>query len=278
MKTVLITGCSSGFGRGMVDEFLRRGWSVIATMREAEMRQHILTDPLKLYDKKLSVLNLDVTNAAERQAVVEFVRTHGRLDCLVNNAGNCYLGAFEDLTDDQLRQQFETNFFGAAALTRSLLPHLRDSQGSVIFISSTFGFLGFPLTSAYCASKFAIEGLAESLYYELQPHSVRVAILEPGASRTNFGKNALWASSSVDAYNRQTQNFHRFKDQLSTTARDNTTRVAAVTCDIAEGKRSGLRVRIGRDAIATHWLQTLLPTPLRHHLLNRFFRRTFWRS
>lgn len=277
MKTVLITGCSSGFGRGMVDEFLRRGWSVIATMREAELRSHILADLRKQYDKQLSVLNLDVTNAAERQAVVEFVQTHGRLDCLVNNAGNCYLGAFEDLSTDQLRQQFETNFFGAATLTRSLLPHLRDSQGSVIFLSSAFGFLGFPLTSAYCASKFAIEGLAESLYYELQPHNVRITILEPGASRTNFGKNVIWANPSVDAYNRQTQNFHRFKDQLSTNARDNTALVAAVTCDISEGKRSGLRVRIGRDAIATYWLQTLLPTPLRHQLLNRLFRQTFWK-
>lgn len=260
----------------MVDEFLRRGWQVIATMRQAEVRSHILADLQKQYSKQLLVLNLDVTNAAERQAVVEFVQTHGRLDCLVNNAGNCYLGAFEDLSDEQLRQQFETNFFGAAALTRSLLPYLRDSQGSVIFLSSTFGFLGFPLTSAYCASKFAVEGLAESLYYELRPHSVRVAILEPGASRTNFGKNAIWANSSVDTYDRQTQNFHRFKDQLSTTAADNTARVAAVTADVAEGKRPGLRIRIGKDEIATHWLQTLLPTPLRHHLLNRFFRRTFW--
>ncbi|MGP1385174.1 MAG: SDR family oxidoreductase [Thainema sp.] len=278
MKTVLITGCSSGFGRGMVDEFLRRGWSVIATMREAEARSHIFADLLNQYDQQLVVLSLDVTDAAECQAVGEFVRTHGRLDCLVNNAGNCYLGAFEDLSDDQLRQQFETNFFGTATLTRSLLPYLRDSRGSVIFLSSTFGVLGFPLTSAYCASKFAIEGLAESLYYELQPHSVRIAILEPGASRTNFGKNAVWAESAVDAYSRQTQNFHRFKEKLSATATDNTARVAAVTADLAEGQRSGLRIRIGQDAIATHWLQSLLPAAIRHRLLNRFFHRTFWQT
>lgn len=278
MKTVLITGCSSGFGRGMVDEFLRRGWQVIATLREAELRSHLLAEPLKQYDKQLSVLNLDVTNAAERQAVVDVVQNYGRLDCLINNAGNCHLGAFEELSDEQLRQQFETNFFGAAALTRSLLPYLRDTHGHLIFISSTFGFSGFPLTSAYCASKFAIEGLAESLYYELRPHGVQVAILEPGASKTNFGQNVIWANPSVDVYERQTQNFHRFKAELSSTAINNTPRVAAITADIAEGKRPGLRVRIGTETISTHWLHVLLPERLRHQLLNYFFHRTFWKS
>lgn len=278
MKTVLITGCSSGFGRGMVDEFLRRGWFVIATLREAEVRLPIFADLLNQYGQQLTVLSLDVTNAAERQAVADFVQQQGRLDCLVNNAGNCHLGAFEDLSEDQLHQQFETNFFGAAALTRSLLPYLRASQGYLIFISSTFGFSGFPLTSAYCASKFAIEGLAESLYYELRPHGVQVAILEPGASKTNFGQNVIWATPTVDVYKRQTQNFHRFKAELSATATNNTPRVAAITADIAEGKRSGLRVRMGKETISTHWLHVLLPERLRHQLLNYFFHRTFWMS
>lgn len=278
MKTVLITGCSSGFGRGMVDEFLRRDWHVIATLRNAEQRQEILSAPLADYDHRLTILSLDVTNPAERQSVQTFIQEQGQLDCLVNNAGNCILGAAADLSETQIRQQLETNFFGAVLLTRSLLPYLHQAQGSIICLSSTFGYLGFPLTSAYCASKFALEGWAESLYHELKPHGIRVTVIQPGASKTNFGQNVEWAEQSTEPYRRQTKNFLAFKQRLSTNAQDNTAQVARVVANAAERKAPRFRIRIGQDAIATHWFKALTPEWLQLELLSRFFDQTFWQK
>ena len=278
MKTVLITGCSSGFGRGMVDEFLQQGWHVIATMRQADQRQDLLEPLLEQYDHRLTLLNLDVTQSEQIQDVVEFVQQEGRLHCLINNAGSCYLGALEDLSEAQIRAQFEVNFFGATMLTRSLLPYLRQNQGSLIFLSSIFGFLGFPLTAAYCASKFAIEGLAETLHYELKPHGVHVALLEPGGSKTNFGKNVIWAAEASLAYEQQTQNYHHLKERISTKAQNNTAQIARKAVDIAEGRDRRLRVRVGPDAVQTHWSKTLTPEWVWLKLMHQFYRRTFLSS
>ncbi len=275
MKTVLITGCSSGFGRGMVDEFLQRGWHVVATMRNAAERHEILAHPLERYGSRLTVLSLDVTDAEERQAIAEFVRDRGSLDCLINNAGDRIFGALENLSESQLCYQMKVNFLGAAFLTRSLLPYLRATRGTVIFVSSTFGYVGFPLTSAYCASKFALEGLAESLYYELKPHGVHVGILEPGASKTNFGSGAKWGNQDLAVYQTQTYNYHRLKAQLSAKAADNTQRVAQTAADVAEGKSRALRVQVGRDAAIAHLLQRTMPAWVQHIVLGRLYHQLF---
>ncbi|HHP7245379.1 MAG TPA: SDR family oxidoreductase [Elainellaceae cyanobacterium] len=275
MKTVLITGCSSGFGRGMVDEFLRRGWFVIATMRNAEERQGLLAEPIHHYGDRLSIVSLDVTSADQRDVVVEVVRQHGRLDCLVNNAGDRVFGALEDLSETQLCYQMKVNFFGAAFLTRSLLPDLRASQGAVIFVSSTFGYMGFPLTSAYCASKFAVEGLAESLHYELKPHGVHVSLIEPGASKTNFGQGAKWANGSAAPYRSQTKSYHRLKERLSLRATNNTPYVARTAANLAERKKHQLRVRVGQDAAIAHLFIRLVPRDWQIRILNRVYRRVF---
>lgn len=277
MKSVLITGCSSGFGRGMVDEFLGRGWHVFSTVRNAQQRRDILAEPRKQYGEQLTILDLELTDKSQREAVVEAVQQKGQLDCLVNNAGDRVFGALEDLSEAQIRYQFEVNFYAPVLLTRALLPLLREAKGSVIFVSSMFGYLGFPLTSAYCASKYALEGFAESLYYELEPHGVRVALIEPGASKTNFGKNVVWGALSSEAYRLQTENYHQLKAKLSLRARNNTPVVARRVADIAEGRDRSFRVRVGRDATLAYLFQRLLPERISVPLSKMLFRRLFLR-
>jgi NAD(P)-dependent dehydrogenase (short-subunit alcohol dehydrogenase family) len=276
MSSVLITGCSSGFGRAMVDEFLKRGWHVVGTMRNAPQRREILAESLEKYSDRLTILSLEITEPSQRDAVVEAVRKRGRLDCLVNNAGYRFYGALEDLGEEQIRRQFEVNFFGAVFLTRALLPLIREAQGTLIFISSTFGFTGFPLTSAHCASKYALEGLAESLYYELESHGVRVALVEPGASKTtNNGKNMSWAEGNSETYRIQTENYRRLNQRVISTAQDNTHLVAKRVADIAEGSDRQLRRRVGWDAHFTHIYQQMLPDRLRLPLSKMIYRRLF---
>jgi NAD(P)-dependent dehydrogenase (short-subunit alcohol dehydrogenase family) len=188
----------------MVDEFLARGWHVLASMRRVEERREGFAPLLGRYPDRLQLLELDVADADQRAAAIEAARRHGRLDCLVPNAGYGAFGALEDLSEEQLRHVFEVNFFGAALLIRAALPLVREAQGSVVVMSSAFGFNCFPLTSAYCATKFALEGLAESLYYELHPHGVRVGLIEPGANVTGFGERVIWGEHEGEAYRGQT--------------------------------------------------------------------------
>ena len=277
MKTVLITGCSSGFGRGMVDEFLRCGWQVISTMRHADQRRELLAEPLEKYGDRLTILTLDVTDPTQREAVAEYVRQKGDLDCLINNAGDRFFGPLEDLSEAQLRRQMEVNFYGPTLLTQALLPEIRAAQGTIIFISSTFGYTGFPLTSAYCASKYALEGLAESLYYELKPHGVHVALIEPGASHTNFGHDPGWAEGDSAAYQLQMRNYHLLKDRLRAKSPNNTLRVARQAVALAEGRSRRLRVRVGRDATLVYLWQRLVPDWIRLPVSDLFYRRIFLR-
>lgn len=259
-KTVLITGTSTGFGRAMVDEFLGRGWHVVASLRRAEVRRDLLAPAEKAHPGRVTVLDLDVTDPASRARAVEAMKAHGRLDCLVNNAGYGTFGALEDLSDEQLRRQHETNFLGPVLLTRDCLPLIRAAKGSVVFISSIFGINGFPLTGAYCSSKFAMEGMAESLYYELEPHGVRVALLEPGASVTGFGASVVWGERDTEAYRSQTKAYHRLKKKIADRKPDLAAGVAKKAADFACGRSKRLRQRVGGDAHVGYAFRRLTPS------------------
>jgi NAD(P)-dependent dehydrogenase (short-subunit alcohol dehydrogenase family) len=284
MRSALVTGSSSGFGRGVVSALLARGWKVYATLRDAASRAGDFAAEQAAHGDRLVLLSLDVADAAQRDAVVARVTADGALDCLINNAGYAQFGALEDLDEAQLRRQLEVNFFGAALLTRALLPSLRASRGVILNVSSVFGFSGFPLTGAYCASKYALEGLSESLYYELAPHGVRVGLVEPGGFRTQFGASVQWAhgagSSGGDGsvYAAQTRGYRKIHGKIS--ARPNGTppdAVIAALVKLAEAKRVPLRTVVGRDAKATAVLQRLVPewlrAPATSALLARFFQR-----
>lgn len=185
-STVLITGCSSGFGKATADFFLAQGWNVIATMRSPQPGLFEAND-------RLLVTALDVTQPASVSAALAAgIARFGGIDVLVNNAGIGLFGAHEAVSDEVIRQVFETNTFGVMAVNRAIIPHLRErGAGTIINVTSSAGIAPMPLVAAYTASKYAIEGFSESLAYELALFGIRVKLVEPGFSpTTSFAANS----------------------------------------------------------------------------------------
>jgi len=182
MKTVLITGTSSGIGEAAAQHFLLRGWRVCATARHPEK--------LGAWSHAAEVipLSLDVTNEESvRLAIGEAVRIAGSIDVLVNSAGIGLAGPLEAIPAEELERHFQTNFFGATRTIREVLPLFRTQKhGVIVNVSSVAGRFGIPFLSPNCASKFALEGLSESLYYELLPFNIRIKLIEPGGIKTSF--------------------------------------------------------------------------------------------
>jgi NAD(P)-dependent dehydrogenase (short-subunit alcohol dehydrogenase family) len=262
-RVVLITGSSSGFGRAMVSAFLRGGWSVLATARRAGARRELFAGDLAAHPGRLSVVDLDVTSEAAREATAAIVLGHHRrLDCLVNNAGRAVFGALEDLTPAQVREGVEVNYLGPALLTRALLPALRAARGRVICVSSMFGEQGFALSASYCAGKFALEGFAASLRHEVAPHGVQVALVEPGRHRTAFAQNAGWGEATFapsSPYREQSFGYAALKSRLAHRPAPAAESVARVVLRLANRKRMPLQVRVGADARVAHALRRILP-------------------
>lgn len=269
-RLALVTGASTGFGKGLVAALLARDWEVVATMRGASGRQDLLKDELAAHPGRLHLLPLDVTEKAERHAVAEHVmKTWGRLDLLVNNAGYGQFGALEDLSEEQLRWQFEVNFFGAAFLTRELLPALRAAKGKVLNVSSILGLVSLPLAGAYCSSKFALEGLSEALSFELEPHGVQVCAVEPGGFRTRFNANICWGEGSRrddSPYAAQTAGYQRMRERMMKRRGTPPEVVVEVMARLAEARSIPRRVRVGKDAQAMALLEALLPDQWAHRL------------
>ncbi len=279
-KIILLTGCSSGFGRLLVSEFLREGFRVIATMRDAENRQAIFNEELQKYADRLSLLSLDVANEAERHAVKTFIeeRCAGTLDCLVNNAGYGLFGAVEDLSEAQIREQLEVNFFGLALLTQELLPQLRNAKGRIINLSSVLGIAAMPMSALYCASKFAVEGFSEGLYYELKPHGVQVALVEPGGFRTSFADKVTWGEKSFDnasPYRKQTAAYSRYREKRASGAGVAPTPVIKAVLKLAKAKKMPLRVRCGNDAKAAYAVKRVLPEWLQTKVFSSVYGKIF---
>ncbi len=175
MSTAFITGCSSGYGHAIAQRFLDQGWNVVATMRRPDATLFAPSDRLRL-------LALDVTDEeAVAGAVAQALRAFDGIDALVNNAGIGCLSAFEATPSSVTRELFETNTFGLMAVTRAVIPHLRQrGRGVVVNVSSSVCFAGMPLVASYAASKWAVEGFTEALFYELDSFGVRVKLVEPG--------------------------------------------------------------------------------------------------
>ena len=183
-KTVLITGCSSGFGLDAAKRFSRAGWNVIATMRSPERDAELRALP------EMLVLRLDVQDRASIAAAISAgLARFGAIDVLVNNAGFGLFGIFESTPREKIQEQFDVNVFGVMDVTRAVLPHLRARKSGVILnVSSGAGVFTLPLLTGYCASKFALEGFSEALSYELLSQGIVVKILEPGGVvTTGFG-------------------------------------------------------------------------------------------
>lgn len=187
MKTVLITGCSSGIGAAAARALRERGWRVFATARKP-------ADVERLRAEGLESLALDLDDPDSIRAAVEDVlaRTDGRLDALFNNGGFGQVGAVEDLTRDALRAQFETNLFGWVELTNLVIPAMRrQGRGRIVMNSSVLGYAAFPYRGAYNAVKFAVEGLSDTLRLELAPAGIQVVLIEPGPITSRFRENCV---------------------------------------------------------------------------------------
>ncbi|NWB89395.1 SDR family oxidoreductase [Pseudomonas gingeri] len=240
MKTVLITGCSSGFGLETARYFLDHGWKVIATLRTP--REDLLP-----HSEHLRVLALDVTDPQSIQRVVEAA---GPIDVLVNNAGIGMFGALEGTPMDAVRDIFETNTFGTIALTQALLPQFRQRRaGTVVNVTSSVTLKPLTLLSVYTASKAAINAFTESLALELQPFNIRVSLVLPGrAPETRFGENAQARILIPEAYADLAKNVFAQWAQSSeiTLARD----VAEAVWRAANDPAAPLRIVAGADALA----------------------------
>ena len=277
MKRVLITGCSSGIGRMLVRSFLENGWFVIATMRRANQREELFAQELNEFPKNLVIKNLDVISQEDRASIASYVQQDG-LDCLVNNAGYALFGALEDCSEAQIRNQMEVNLTAPILLTRAILPALRLKKGRVINVSSVMAFMGFPLSSAYCASKSGLSMWSEAMRHELASLGVSVHVVEPGGFRTNFGTNIDWGLGDVSDYRTWTQGYHRLHDQLSKGEGKIPTPVINRILNIAEGRSLALRYRAGLDAVFNSFMNWLVPERLRLFVMGRMFQKVFTRS
>lgn len=193
-----ITGCSSGFGRELVKKVLSRGWKVAVTARDPSK----ISDIIAAHDDNALPLELDVTDSAQiDKAVKDVVDRFGRIDVLVNNAGHGYTTSIEEGEAQTVRALFETNVFGLAEIIRKVLPVMRSRKsGFIVNLSSVAGIVGNPGTGYYAATKFAVEGLSDSLAKEVAGLGIKVLVVEPGPFRTEFRTSVKRTNSQISDY------------------------------------------------------------------------------
>ena len=243
-KTVLITGASSGFGRVAAKLFHTNNWNVIATMRSPEKETELSAL------SNVFVSKLDVTDKLSIQnTVAAGIEKFGKIDVLVNNAGYGAMGALEAATEEQVRQQFEVNFFGLIDVTKAVLPGMRQNKSGVIInVSSVGGRVTFPFCSLYHASKFAVEGLTESLQYELNPLGIRLKIVEPGGYKTEFAGRSM-TLFNTDGFGEYKPAFNKFIDAIDHwPMSENIGEVADAIYEAATDGTEKLRYPVGHDA------------------------------
>lgn len=242
----LITGASSGFGRAIARAALEGGDVVVATAR----RPQALDDLRAAYPGCVQALALDVTEMDATQVIDEVVSRHGRIDVLVNNAGRTQVGALEETTAQELRYLFELHFFGPAALIRAVLPHMRrQGGGAVVQLSSVGGQTTAPGFGAYCATKFALEGLTQTLSQEVD-FGVRFLIVEPGAFRTGlFAAGSAYLSAEMPEYAATVGPTRAYVTSGDGTQPGDPAKAAAAILAALAAERAPLRLPLGDDAV-----------------------------
>ena len=249
-KVAVVTGSSIGIGNATALALARSGFLTYATMRNLGK-----SDGIKSAAEKeklpLRVAQLDVTDEDSIKSATQSILSEaGRIDVLVNNAGYGLGGAFEDLSMDELKAQYETNVFGLIRVTQAVLPAMRkQGSGRIINMSSGAGRFGYPGGSAYVSSKFAIEGLSESLAYELEPFGIRVVLIEPGFIRTNFAGGMVYAKRAQDPkspYSQMMQMVASISDKLMENSSPPEL-VADMVVDAAKSNAPNLRYLAGKD-------------------------------
>ena len=240
-KVWLITGATSGFGRALAEAALAEGDVVVGAARRPEG----LDDLVAAHPDQVEALRLDVTQTGAAEAAVhDVVARHGLIDVLVNNAGRTHVGAFEETTERELRELFDVHVFGPAALTRAVLPHMRERRsGAIVQMSSMGGQMSFAGFSAYSGTKFALEGLSEGLADEVAEYGIKVLIVEPGSFRTALfetGRAGTSTDSGLYAKVARTRFY---------TPPGDPAKAAALIRAALEAERTPLRLPLGDDGV-----------------------------
>ena len=255
-KVAVVTGSSSGIGLETALTLARNRFLTYATMRNLAKSDNIKS----VADKDnlpIRIVQLDVTDdTSVNNAFQSIIKETGRIDILVNNAGYALSGAFEDLSLEEIKNQYDTNFYGIIRTTQAVLPIMRKQRlGRIINISSGLGLFGFPGMSAYSSTKFAMEGLSESMAYELEQFGIKVILIEPGVIRTNMGNSIVIAKKVQDSsspYSQMMQkmgnNFKKFTENASSVDV-----VANIVLEAATSEKPHLRYLAGKDM--EMWMQ-----------------------
>jgi NAD(P)-dependent dehydrogenase (short-subunit alcohol dehydrogenase family) len=255
-KVAVVTGSSTGIGYETSLILARNGFHTFATMRKLDGEgTKQLSNIVKDENLPLEIIQLDVNND---KSVIDAINRiakekDGRIDVVVNNAGYDLMGALEQTSIDEIKAQFETNFFGAVRVMQAVIPLMRkQGRGIIVNITSLGGRISFPLNSPYHATKFALEGLSESIQYELEPFGIKIIVVEPGGVGSNFIKNLKWASKASDPSNstyRSIQNnilefFKQWTQNLT-----NPSEVAKAILKAVESDNPDFRYVVGNDAV-----------------------------
>jgi NAD(P)-dependent dehydrogenase (short-subunit alcohol dehydrogenase family) len=244
----LITGSSTGLGRALAQAVLERGYHLVATARNPEQLQ----DLSDRYPDRVTTIALDVTSPQSiQQAVEAALNAYGRIDVLVNNAGYGLVGAIEEVSDEDIKRQFDTNLFGAIDVTRAILPTLREQRsGHILNISSANGIIAFAGVGIYSATKFALEAISEALAQEVKPLGIKVTTIEPGSLRTEFGGRATSTLAHQIADYAQTsgKTVQRLQERDGKQPGD-PVKAAAAMIQVVESDDPPLRLALGEDAV-----------------------------
>jgi NAD(P)-dependent dehydrogenase (short-subunit alcohol dehydrogenase family) len=252
MATILITGCSSGFGLLTALQFARRGHRVVATMRNPS-RDVTLSGAVRDERLPVTVLPLDVCDPGQVTATVARAEAeHGPLDVLVNNAGVELRASIEDADEADIRRQFETNVFGTVRMMQAVLPRMRARRaGTIVNVSSIAGLVSRPFGGYYAASKHAVEAITEALHFEVAPFGIRVILIEPGQYATSLLDNA-WNGGRFTPASPYWERSARFDERIKRLApggeRADPAEVARLICDAALAETPRLRHLAGSDA------------------------------
>jgi len=275
-KIALITGASSGFGLLTSIELGKAGFRVVATMRDLSRRSR-LDDAATAAGVAalLDIRALDVTSFEALPAFVDsVVHDHGRLDVLVNNAGFAVAGFAEDIKLEELRRQFETNFFGAVAMTKAALPTMRrQHSGHIIQISSIAGLHGTVTASSYSASKHALEGWSESLRLEVNPLGIKVVLIEPGAFQTDiWTRGAVMGENATKPTSPNIERSLRMRGRIQALPKRDPIEVARLIASVAQDPNPKLRYLVGRDAKIQLAMKRILPWKWHEKIVANFLK------
>ncbi len=246
-NTILITGTSSGIGKATAQYFHQKGWNVVATMRKPENEKDLKEDA------RMKIIVLDVENKTSIEtAITQAIKHFGKIDVLVNNAGYGAYGPLEAGSDAELRRQYDVNFFGVIDCIKAILPHFKQNKnGAIINITSIGGLMTLPLFGVYNSSKFALEGLSEGLWYDLQPFGIKVKVVEPGGIKTDFAGRSMnmFDLSKFPEYNEYSKKIvEKFTDPKYSEKFGTPEMVAGVIYEAATDGKDTLRYLAGKDA------------------------------